>query len=63
MPLTRIEAAAIVGAIGSAQITDASITGTDIAPNTILTSNLQLSDDWGLVTGSITATDDYGSLT
>lgn len=72
MSLTRIEAAAISGAIGTTQLTDGSvtsakiadgtITNADIAANTILTSNLQLSDDWGLVTGSITATDDFGAL-
>lgn len=38
--------------VGSEQIIDSSIT----------TQKLQLSDDWGLITGSITAIDDFGAL-
>lgn len=51
------------GTIIASDILDGTLTGVKLAANTITTDKLQLSDDWGLVTGSITATDDYGSLT
>lgn len=62
MPLTRLEAGAIVGAIGTTQLADGAVTSPKIADSTITTQKLQLSDDWGLVTGSITSTDDFGAL-
>jgi hypothetical protein len=50
------------GSITSAQLADGTVVAVDIADGSITTQKLQLSDDWGLVTGSITATDDFGAL-
>jgi len=49
-------------AITTDKIADNAITSAKIADGAIEIADLKTADDFGLITGSVTATDDYGSL-
>lgn len=61
--LSNITASSIVdGTITAAKLATGSVTSEKIADGTIDIADLKTSDDFGLLTGSVDATDDYGSI-
>jgi len=61
--ISNIGAAALVdAAITADKLATGSVTSAKIADGTIDTVDIKTNDDYGLITGSTDATDDYGSI-
>jgi L-lactate utilization protein LutC len=57
-----VSSAIINSAITEEKIANGAVTSAKIADGAVATADLQSGDDFGLLTGSLTATDDYGSI-
>jgi len=63
MPLTRIKTDQITdGSINTAKLANLSVTTPKIADDAVTVEKILTDDDYGLITGSTDATDDYGTI-
>jgi len=63
MALTRIKTDQITnGSINTAKIANLSVTTEKIADGAVTVEKILTDDDYGLITGSTDATDDYGTI-
>jgi hypothetical protein len=53
----------VISDIQTSSIADNAITTNKIADGSITSIKLALTEDWGLITGSLDSTEDFGSVT